>query len=118
MEGNIDELRKIADITLADAIGLQPEVVRRPAGAARCPVVSPETGSGSASFPLPPGRTAFGPAGRQSVKLGLRRFAGEESGELEEIPPGAWRSLEIPPDAAPERWRGVINAPLRVCLNP
>ncbi len=70
------------------------------------------------SFPLPPGRTAFGPAGRQSVKLGLRRFAGEESGELEEIPPGAWRSLEIPPDAAPERWRGVINAPLRVCLNP
>jgi hypothetical protein len=52
------------------------------------------------------------------VKLGLRRFADEESGELEEISPGAWRSLEIPRDAAPERWQGVVDAPLRVCFNP
>jgi hypothetical protein len=113
-----EELRKIADITLADAVGLQPAVVRRPTGAVRCPVVSPRTGSDSASFPLPPGRTVFGPAGPRSVKLGLRRFAGEESGELEELRPGDWRSLEVPPDAAPERWHGVIDAPLRVCFSP
>lgn len=113
-----DELRKIADITLADAIGLRATVARRPPDAARCPVVSPAAGSGSASFPLPPGRTVFGPAGDQPVKLGLRRFASGESGELEKVPAGAWRSLEIPRDAAPERWHGVVDAPLRVCFNP
>lgn len=110
-----EELRKIADITLADAIGLQATVARRPLDAARCPIVSPQPGSGSASFPLPPGRTVFGPAGRRPVKLGLRRFADEESGELEEIPPSAWRSLEIPRDAAEEPWRAVIDASARVC---
>jgi hypothetical protein len=113
-----DELRKIADITLADAIGLRATVARRPSGAARCPVVSPGAGSGSASFPLPPGRTVYGPDGDRPVKLGLRRFAGGESGELEEVPAGAWRRLEIPRDAAPERWHGVVDAPLRVCFRP
>jgi len=118
LRGQPEELRKIADITLADAIGLQATVAPRPVGAARCPIVSPRSGSESASFPLPPGRTVFGPAGQRPVKLGLRRFAGEESGELEEVPPGAWRGLEIPRDAAPERWHGVIDAPLRVCFSP
>jgi hypothetical protein len=113
-----EELRKIADVTLADALGLQATVARQPAGTARCQVVSPSPGTGTASFPFPPGHTVFGPAGQRPVKLGLRRFAGEESGELEELPPGAWRSLAIPRDAAPERWRGIINAPLRVCLTP
>jgi hypothetical protein len=113
-----EELRKIADVTLADALGLQATLAHRPAGTASCPVVSPESGSGSASFPLPPGRTVFGPAGQRPVKLGLRRFADEESGELEEIPPGTWRSLEVPRDAAPERWHGVVDAPLRFCFSP
>lgn len=113
-----DELRKIADITLADALHLEPRVVRRPAGAQRCPTVSPPPGETAASFPLPPGRIVYGPAGGRPVKLGLRRFADEESGELEEVPPRSWRSLEIPPDAAPERWRGIVDAPLRVCFQP
>ncbi len=113
-----EELRKIADITLADAIGLQPALAARPAEPARCPVVSPPSKSNSASFPFPPGRTVFGPASDRPVKLGLRRFADEESGELEEIPPGAWRSLDIPRDAAPERWHGIVDAPLRVCFSP
>jgi hypothetical protein len=113
-----EELRKIADIALADAIGLQPALAARPAGSARCPVVSPPSRSDSASFPLPPGRTLFGPASDRPVKLGLRRFADEESGELEEVPPGAWRSLDIPRDAAPERWHGIVDAPLRVCFAP
>jgi len=110
-----EELRKIADITLADAIRLEPRVIRRPAGAGRCEVVSPTPGS-PGSFPLRPGRTAFGPAGERPVTVGLRRFADEQSGVLEELQPGSWRSLAIPRDAAPEPWRAVIDAPTRVCF--
>lgn len=113
-----EELRKIADITLADAVGLEPRAIRKPAGAAGCPVFSPKSGSTSASFPLPPGTTAYGPAGTKPVTIGLRRFADEQSGVLEEVPAGAWRSLGIPRDAAPEPWRAVVDAPTRVCFRP
>lgn len=113
-----EELRKIADIALAGAIGLQAQTTRPPAGPGRCEVISPPSGSTSASFPLLPGRTLFGPAGEQPVTVGLRRFASAESGVLEEVPAGAWRSLEIPADAAPEPWRALIDAPMRVCVRP
>jgi hypothetical protein len=118
LRGQSEELRKIADITLADAIGLEPQVVRRPAGAGNCPVFSPRPGATSASFPMPPGRTVFGPASRQPVTVGLRRFASTQSGVLEEVPAGSWRSLEIAKDDAAEPWRAVIDAPMRVCFQP
>jgi hypothetical protein len=111
-----DELRKIADITLADAIGFGSEVARKPAGAARCQVFSPAPGEDSASLSLPPGRTLLGPAGRQPVTIGVRRFADDQSGVLEEIPAGAWRSIEVERDAAPDPWQIVADAPLRACL--
>jgi hypothetical protein len=111
-----EELRKIADVTLADAIGLEPEVVPPPADLERCRIVSPAPGSTAASFPLWPGRTAFGPASGQAVTVGLRRFADGRSGVLEEVPPDSWRMLVIPKDAAPEPWRAVIDAPMRVCF--
>jgi hypothetical protein len=60
----------------------------------------------------------YGPAGAEPVTLGLRRFADEQSGVLEEVPPGAWRNLEILRDAAPEPWRAVVDAPTRVCFRP
>jgi hypothetical protein len=113
-----EELRKIADITLADAIGLEPHAVREPGGAEGCPLYAPRPGSTSASFPLPPGSTVYGPAGAKPVTIGLRRFADEQSGVLEEVPPDAWRRLEIPRDAANEPWRAVVNAPTRVCFRP
>jgi hypothetical protein len=110
-----EELRKIADIALAGAIGLQPEAIRATADATRCTVVPTSPGSPVASFPLRPGATVFGPAGKQAVTVGLRRFADEQSGVLEVLQPGSWRRLEIPADAAPEAWRAVIDAPTRVC---
>ncbi|MET0306846.1 MAG: hypothetical protein ABW196_11570 [Solirubrobacterales bacterium] len=109
-----EELRRIADVTLASAIGLRSEVVQPPVGAGRCRVFAPAQGSPTASFPLRPG-IVFGPAGGEAVAVGLRRFADEQSGELEEVPAGTWRRLEIPADAAPEPWRAVIDAPTRVC---
>lgn len=111
-----EELRRIADITLAGAIQLEPGVVPRPADASRCQVYSPAPGSDAGSFPLRPGAAVFGPAGKRAVTVGLRRFADEQSGVLEELPPGAWRRLEIPQDAAPEPWQAVIDAPMRVCF--
>ncbi len=110
-----EELRRIADVTLAAAIGLEAEVIQPPAGAERCPVVSPARGQATISFPLRPGQTAFGPASGRAVTVGLQRFADEQSGTLEKVPPEAWRRLEIPRDAAPEQWQAVIDAPLRVC---
>jgi hypothetical protein len=113
-----DELRKIADITLADALALEPQMVGPPPDANRCPIVSPAEGAESASFRLPPGRTLYGPAGKTALTIGLRRFADAQSGVLEEVPPGAWRSIGIPADAAPEPWRAVVDAPTRVCFQP
>lgn len=110
-----EELRKIADVTLAGAIGLEAEVIQPPAGADGCRVVSPTPGQATASFPLRPGQTVFGPTGGRAVTVGLRRFADAQSGTLEKVPAGAWRRLEIPPDAAPEPWQAVIDAPMRVC---
>lgn len=110
-----EELRRIADVALAGATRLEAEVVRRPADAADCRLVSPAPGEDTASFPLRPGKTTFGPAGGQATTVGLKRFADEQSGVLEELQPGSWRSLAIPPDAAPEPWQAVIDAPTRVC---
>lgn len=110
-----EELRKIADVTLASAIGLEADVIQPPSGTASCRVISPAKGQATASFPLPASGTAYGAAGEQAVTIGLRRFADEQSGTLEEAPPGAWRRLAIPRDAAPEQWHAVIDAPLRVC---
>lgn len=110
-----EELRTIADIALAGAIGLEPEAIPAPAGARSCPLVAPAPGAASASFALRPGRTLFGAVAGEPVTVGLRRFADDESGELETVPAGAWRSLEIPADAAREPWRALIDAPLRVC---
>ncbi len=118
LRGQPEELRKIADITLADAIGLEPQTIGKPAGAGHCPVFAPAAGSDTASFALRPGRTLFGSAGKRSVTVGLRRFADTQSGVLEELPPGAWRSLEMPTDAAAEPWRAVVDAPTRVCFTP
>jgi hypothetical protein len=112
-----EELRKIADVTLASAIGLEANVIQPPSGVASCRVISPAEGQATTSFPLPAGETAYGAAGEQAVTIGLRRFADAQSGTLEEVPPGAWRQLEIPADAAPEQWQAVIDAPLRVCAD-
>jgi hypothetical protein len=110
-----EELRRVADVTLAGAIRLQAEAIAPPARLAGCRVVAPAQGEATASFPLPPGQTAFGSTDTQAVAIGLRRFADEQSGTLEEVPAGAWRRIEIPADAAPEQWQAVIDAPLRVC---
>ncbi len=110
-----EELRKIADITLADALELHSEAIPgRPAGS-RCRVYAPPRGASSTSFPLPPGRTAYAPAAGRPVAIGLRRFAAGQSGELEEARRGAWRSIAIPRDLASEPWRAIVDAPLRVC---
>lgn len=111
-----EELRRIADVALAGATGLAPRAIARPAGAGRCRTFSPAPESGTASFPLQPGRTLYGPAGDRPVTIGLSRFADGESGVLEEVPAGAWRSIEIERDAAPEPWRALVDGPMRACL--
>jgi hypothetical protein len=110
-----EQLREIADVTLFDASGLAPEAAAAPARTRRCRIVAPPPGSATATFPLRPGRTLYGPAGRRPVTLGLRRFADEQSVALEQVPAGAWRRIEIPRDVAPEPWRAIADAPLRVC---
>ena len=109
-----DELRTIADIALAHAIGLAPQAAAGPGGR-RCRLLAPAPGAETASFPLPPGTTYFRPAGAHPAIVGAYRFADGQSLVLEEVPPGAWRRLTVPRDAAPEPWRGTASGPLRVC---
>lgn len=111
-----EELRKIADITLADAYRLEPIAIEKPPATQRCRVVTPAPGETAADFPLRPGTTLYRPAGNRPVTIGLRRFADEQSGVLEEVPRGAWRSIEIPRDSAPEPWRAIVDGPMRVCF--
>jgi hypothetical protein len=109
-----EPIRRIADAALVGALGAQLEPAAKPA-AARCLRLRPQRGR-SAVLSLGEGRVYLRAEGRSPALIGLRRFAASGPGvPLARLRPGGWTRLELPPDAAPQRWSAVAAAPLVAC---
>ncbi len=110
------EIRRIADNTLVDALGLKTEYAHGPKTSRRCRTVGLESGSGYAMIAVPQGGMLFRVAGRHWTDIWLRRFAaGIHSASRGHVPPGRWVKLAIPPDEAAEPWHAALGAPVTVC---
>jgi hypothetical protein len=111
-----EELRRIADNTLVEALGLRTEYAPAPATRRGCGLVAVGPGTGDASFAMPPGGALLRVSGEHWAGIWLQRFAENiHSASRGRIPPQRWVKLAIPPDGAPDRWRATIGAPVTVC---
>jgi len=109
-----EEVRVIADATLAASFGLQLRPASPPAAGAKCRTTRPA--GGVATVPLQPGTTRLRVAGSGAPLIGLRRFAGSGPGvPLARLQANSWGGLTLPADGAAERWRLVTKAPVTTC---
>jgi hypothetical protein len=109
-----EEVRVIADATLAASFGLQLRAASPPAAGAECRTTRPV--GGVATVPLRPGTTRLRVAGSGAPLIGLRRFAGSGPGvPLARLRTGGWAGIELPADAAPEPWWLVTKSPVTTC---
>ena len=106
----LDDLyRRVADATLAQALGLSPAPAEAPERGSACrpPAASPvEIGAGSVYV-----RSTSGAA----TALMLGRFADAPSLEIGSLEPGRWYVLRIPADSARDRWRLAAAGPIAIC---
>jgi hypothetical protein len=111
-----EELRLIADATLAGALRLELTPASPPAGGYRCRTAGVAPGDDSASFTVGPGKTLLRAQGEARTALWLARFANSErSVGIGYLPPRGWSSLELPADGAPEAWRAATDGDVTVC---
>jgi hypothetical protein len=109
-----EEVRVIADATLAASFGLQLRAASPPAAGARCRTTRPV--GGAATVPLRPGTTRLRVAGTGAPLIGLRRFAGSGPGvPIARLRTGGWAGIELPADAVAEPWRLVTKSPVTTC---
>jgi hypothetical protein len=114
------ELRTIADASLAGALDLKLDRSDPPADPAACPA-SRDGGPGhSVFFFLPPGGALLGSqAGHYPIQVAAGRFGtGGPGVSLGRLAPGEWAELNIPRDAAPDRWWLTVDGPVTVCPPP
>lgn len=111
-----EEIRRIADNTLVDALDLKTEYAPAPTVQRDCRRIGVDAATGYAVFAIPRGGALLRVAGSEWADIWLRRFASSiHSASRGRIPPRRWVKLAIPPDAAPEPWRGAVGAPLTIC---
>jgi len=112
------DLRQIADATLVGALELAAAPASAPADPAGCPTVLDASKADVAYFELPRGGALLGSRGA-AIDLGASRFnRAQESVPVGQIPARGWVELRIPPDAAPDPWWAVVDAPVYVCPLP
>lgn len=110
-----EKVRRVADAALLGALGLELIPAAKPAAASECRTAAPSPGR-RAAVPLRTGRQYLLLRGGRTATIGLRRFADSGPGAaLARLRPGGWTALDIPLDAAAERWQIVANAPIAVC---
>lgn len=116
LRGESQERREIADASLVGALGLELEPSPAPAEPAACPS-SLEGRPGSGVFFFPPRRGALlGSRGARPIDVAVGRFGKGGPGlTLGELEVGDWARLELPADAAPDRWFVVLDGPAYVC---
>lgn len=111
-----EKIRRIADNTLVEALGLRTEYAPAPQTQRGCQSIAVEPRSGYATFSVPAGGALLRVAGGQWSDIWLRRFAGAiRSASRGRVPPERWVKLAIPPDEAPDPWRAAIGGPVTVC---
>lgn len=111
-----EEIRRIADNTLVEALGLRTEYAGGPASGQRCREVEVDPNTGYATFSAPRGGVLFRVAGDRWAAIWLRRFASAiRSASRGRVPPQRWVKLGLPPDEAPDPWRLAVGAPLSLC---
>jgi hypothetical protein len=109
-------MRRVADMTLVDALGLALEPAPAPSDPGACPRSSGGRPGHSVSFELAPGGLLLGPISGSPVQVSLLRFGGGGPGvALGAIEPGSWAKLKVPADAAPDPWMAVVDGPLYAC---
>lgn len=105
-----EQVRDDADQILAqaDRIGLVPSPP--PGDSARCRRATASAAE-PLTMPLATGRTVMRFDGHVAASVALRRFGTNYSEPLASLEPGRYFALEIPPDAAPDRWWVQFNPP-------
>jgi hypothetical protein len=110
-----EEIRAIADATLAGALDLVIVPASAPAGAARCRTTEPR-GDRPAIVPLSAGVNYLRVSGDGAPLIGLRRFAASGGGvPIARLRAGGWASIELPADDATEPWRLVTKVLITTC---
>jgi hypothetical protein len=104
LEGLSRDRRSEVDATLSAALGVRLGRSEHRGAAANCPVAVPP-GRGFAIRRLGPGRHMLVDLGPGPARIRLGRFADGEGVALGRIEAGTARSLAIPPDGSPRRWR-------------
>jgi hypothetical protein len=109
-------LREIADATLVGALGLKLDLAQPPEDPGACPSSLDGTPRHWVFFYADRGGVLLGSRARYPVYVAVSRFAkGGTPVQLGKLAPGEWAKLRIPPDSAPDRWRVVVDGPVRVC---
>jgi len=110
------QMRQVADMTLIQALGIGLAPSPPPADPSACPSAMDGAPGAPVYFDLPPGGILIGSRAKQPVSVSLSRFSLGGSGlELGTLAPGQWATLALPADAAPDRWRAIVNGPVYRC---
>jgi hypothetical protein len=110
-----EEIRAIADATLAGALDLEVVSASAPPDGARCRTTEPR-GSRPAVVPLSAGVDHLRVSGGGAPLIGLRRFATSGAGvPVARLLAGGWASVELPADEAAQPWRLVTKSPVTSC---
>jgi hypothetical protein len=108
--------REIADASLVGALGLALRPAPAPAEPGACPSSLDGRPGHSVFFSPPRAGALLGSRSKRPIEVSLGRFGkGGPGVRLGKLEPGAWTSLALPPDSAPDRWFVVIDGPAYVC---
>jgi hypothetical protein len=110
-------LRRIADVSLAGALGVKLRPSAPPADRAGCSVARAAGPGQGVAFRLPRGGALLGVPGHRTVGVGILRFGEptEPSLPLAKLADGGWATLRIPADSDPVPWQVFADGPVVVC---
>ncbi len=110
-------LRRIADVSLANAFRVKLRPTLPPGEPGECAADRPAEAGQQVELRLPSAGLVLGVPGERIVTVGIRRFAdpGEASVTLAKIGEGGWATLKVPSDAAPQPWVVYADGPIDVC---
>jgi hypothetical protein len=110
------DVRHIADASLIGALGITARAGPTAPSGSRCRIHLPQGGDSEVEFEVPVGVAMLRSRAGNPVPLGLRRFGDPGSRVVVGDLRPRWAELDVPPDAAPDAWHAIVEAPVEVCL--